>query len=143
VDTPEWKALVSKWRAWEESFDFIQAGHDKKKLDGVKDRPAAVQWWISRGRQGKLPIGDLWEFSINWWKWWIQVNPEWREKTEDGRLKTSGDGPWDKLKISGVNGVLSPPVCLCWWFSADDNVREDARCSSAVTDMTWVLDGLL
>ncbi|KAJ7575252.1 hypothetical protein C8J56DRAFT_745968, partial [Mycena floridula] len=142
VDTLEWKALVAKWRRWEESFGFVQAGHNKAKLSSAKIRPTAVQWWISRGRQGSLNIGDLMRFAEQWWDWWIKVNPEWREKGEDRKLALTGKGPWDKLQISGINGLLSPLMCLFWWSQAVGDMGDDSAWSRAVAEMTWVLNCL-
>ncbi|KAJ7576309.1 hypothetical protein C8J56DRAFT_800375 [Mycena floridula] len=140
VDLPEWETLVEKWWLWEKAFGFEQAGHNKTKL-AMKDRPSAVSWWISRGRKAIPKVTDAATFGKEWWDWWTEVNPGWCEKKETGLYECEGEGSWDVLMVSGINGFLSVLACLHWWFAAGR--KSDALWSQVLVDVTWVLDCLL
>ncbi|KAJ7575912.1 hypothetical protein C8J56DRAFT_801032, partial [Mycena floridula] len=134
---------VEKWLCWEESFGFVKKGHNRVALGGTRVRPAAIQWWIAQGHMGDPDIGDLGLFKEQWWNWWKLVNPDWQEATDNGKLMSTGDGPWDALKISGINGLFSPLICLCWWFQWICHEGENLAWLSTVANMTWVLNCLL
>ncbi|KAJ7576769.1 hypothetical protein C8J56DRAFT_799289 [Mycena floridula] len=141
VKIEEWKELLKKWQTWEGEFGFGQAGHNQTKL-GTKFRPAQVEWWTKRKGLSMPELGDLEAFAKKWWQWWIGVNPEWRSET-DRVLNRNRTGSWDALDISGINGFLSPLMCLRWWFEAGTEVNKDPLWAWAVSDIAWVIEHLL
>ncbi|KAJ7575799.1 hypothetical protein C8J56DRAFT_801068 [Mycena floridula] len=135
--------LLRQWEHWEKGFDFVQGGHDKKKLGGARVRPAEVEWWTKRKRLPTPEIKDVTAFGRKWWDWWIHVNTDWRTRSDNRRLVQEGEGSWDCLTISGVNGLLSALMCLRWWFLADVKTGSDDSWTEAVAEMTWVLEAML
>ncbi|KAJ7600449.1 hypothetical protein C8J56DRAFT_767136, partial [Mycena floridula] len=140
VELPFWDDVVQKWHTWEKLFEFVQAGHDKVKLGGARIRPMEVEWWTKRKRIPTPEIRDVAHFGTQWWNWWREVNPVWRRK-EGNLLGQDGDGSWEVLAISGINRLLSPLMCLRWWFGAGG--EKDPLWREAVSDMSWVLDQLI
>ncbi|KAJ7590354.1 hypothetical protein C8J56DRAFT_715936, partial [Mycena floridula] len=131
--------LLREWEKWEKEFDFRQVGHDKRNLGGARVCPVEVEWWTKRKRLPTPQIQDVTAFGKRWWDWWIYVNPDWRTRTSDGRLKREGEGSWECLTISGLNGFLSALMCLRWWFLADVKRESNDSWTEAVAEMTWVL----
>ena len=73
-----------------------------------------------------------------WWKWWIALNPPWREH-EDGRPVTTGNGDWSTLFKSGRNGFLTVLASLLGLYTA----AESEEWTSALVDVHWVLSEVL
>ncbi|KAJ7599574.1 hypothetical protein C8J56DRAFT_770228, partial [Mycena floridula] len=140
IESEDWRALVQEWKTWEEGFGFVQAGHDGRILGGAKVRPEQVEWWTKRKRVPTPHIANAAAFRKKWWSWWKLLNPDWHTSNEDGTLKQEGEGPWDSLMVSGMNGLLSPLMCLRWWFSAE--VETVNAWEEAVAEMRWVLQSM-
>ncbi|KAJ7593178.1 hypothetical protein C8J56DRAFT_779475, partial [Mycena floridula] len=102
-----------------------------------------VKWWTKRKRLPTPEIKDVEAFGKQWWSWWALVNPEWRIKSKRGWLERAGEGSWEVLMISGLNGLLSPLMCLRWWFSVGSEMEKDDAWVEAVAEMTWVLQCMM
>jgi hypothetical protein len=76
-------------------------------------------------------------------KWWIALQPTWR-RTEDGNLSkdTPDDEKWGGLLKGGTAGIYTVVVALSWWVKALANYADGGDASTAVRDVTWVLDQL-
>ncbi|KAJ7578935.1 hypothetical protein C8J56DRAFT_797063 [Mycena floridula] len=132
--------LVAKWIILERSYGFETSSRGL----ATKKRPDEVKWWIGRGRRVLPTVTDVERFADSWWTWWIYLNPDWREKSEDGtRLLTGGAGKWEKLRLPGLNGVFSVVSCLGWWLSALEGSTPGEAWNSAAEEVLWVLDEML
>ncbi|KAJ6517935.1 hypothetical protein C8R47DRAFT_933869, partial [Mycena vitilis] len=130
---------------WEEAVDLWWAHEKAAAFDGPgkgpmpKMRPKQVAGWVARARTGgpNPPVDDVISFSVAWWKWWVAINPPWRQTDDGRRLKKEGGGEWGAAAQTGPNGFLSVLVCLRWWRDA---VRGDEKeWKEAVEDVVWAL----
>ncbi|KAF8169308.1 hypothetical protein K438DRAFT_1552107, partial [Mycena galopus ATCC 62051] len=103
-----WSALVRQWFLREEGKGFITPvkGHSTKL------RPAQVEAWVQRARNGVPDIKDVLAFAAEWAVWWEDINPPWR-KGSHPMPKTDGD--WTVMNLPGQNGFLNVLICLKWW----------------------------
>ncbi|KAJ7642661.1 hypothetical protein DFH06DRAFT_999755 [Mycena polygramma] len=128
-----WTELVGAWWAREEGAGF--AGTNK--AHPAKKRPTQIKDWVGRARNPNFTpeIPDVEEYGEEWWGWWVDINPAWRQKK---RPMKRGDGPsWACLDINGQNGFLNVLVGLKWW--RDELEEGSPDWEEAVDDVTWVL----
>ncbi|KAJ7664353.1 hypothetical protein DFH06DRAFT_986198 [Mycena polygramma] len=127
----------------------------------MTNRPQQVTTWVNLGRRGRggwisngvgPPIESLAIFDDLWWKWWGGMQPEWRvaDAGTPGRFTRdhypTKKADWACLRHPGKNGFLTVVATLYWWGKATDRERngEDrASWAEAVTDVKWILRGLL
>ncbi|KAJ7788721.1 hypothetical protein B0H14DRAFT_2226447, partial [Mycena olivaceomarginata] len=101
----------------------------------AKKRPQAVGDWVGRARNYTPIIEDVDEFGQEFWTWWININPVWREKK---RPMVRHDGSsWSCMDYKGQNGFLNVLMVLKWWRNALEVASPDWE--EAVNDVTWVL----
>jgi len=89
--------------------------------------------WIKSHR----PVGKgfdikLEQFEIEWWKWWYEIQPEWRK---EAKLLKNGTG-FGELYLSGPNGLFQVIVTLGWWGKVSRTMEWDR----AVDDVLWVTE---
>ncbi|KAJ7711697.1 hypothetical protein B0H14DRAFT_2645637 [Mycena olivaceomarginata] len=61
----------------------------------------------------KIKVKSQEKLVKDWWKWWGCLAPAWRDKDENGVLKTGETkGEWGPLVHPGANGMLT---CFCHW----------------------------
>ena len=77
-------------------------------------------------------------YVAQWWKWWIALNPPWRE-LEDGHPLATGNGDWSSLFKSGRNRFLTILASLLGLYAA----AESEEWTSALVDVHWVLTKVL
>jgi hypothetical protein len=127
----EWMKLVEEWGNFEKQQQFVEV----KRLPS-KGRPEVVTTWISRGRKisCRPEINDLKAYETQFKTWWVGLQPDWRVMNGEV-VKTSVEGDWDCLRLSGCNGFLSILAALFFWGIAARNkpVRRKVW-SSAVED---------
>ncbi|KAJ7789649.1 hypothetical protein B0H14DRAFT_3502765 [Mycena olivaceomarginata] len=81
VDIPEWTAVVNTWGALEKAVS-----EKTPVVLSTRGRPAAVGWWVQRGRKdGRIPANlssddEKEDFYEGVMKWWLEVNPAWRKE---------------------------------------------------------------
>ncbi|KAJ6453228.1 hypothetical protein C8R47DRAFT_997832, partial [Mycena vitilis] len=134
-----WKKVVDMWWMREKAAAF--GGPAKGPM--VKLRPKEVKGWVARARTGgpSPAIVDAYTFAASWWKWWVAINPPWRQLEGGNRLKKEGDGDWSSLAQTGPNGMLNVLICLCWWR---DILRSDFEdWEEALADVNWVLKAIV
>ncbi|KAF7342848.1 hypothetical protein MSAN_02000900 [Mycena sanguinolenta] len=126
-----WQSLVGVWWAREERAGFVgtRQGHPARK------RPKAIGDWVSRARNHTPVVEDAEEFGKEFWVWWIDINPSWREKKRP-MLRNDGKN-WLCLDYKGQNGFLNVLMLLKWWRDAMEEGSPDWE--EAVNDVTWVL----
>ncbi|KAJ6487265.1 hypothetical protein C8R47DRAFT_979203 [Mycena vitilis] len=125
------------------------------------NRPQQVATWVNLGRGGRggwisngvgPPIESLTIFDDLWWKWWGGMQPEWRvaDAGTPGRFTRdrypTKKADWACLRHPGKNGFLTVVATLYWWGKATDrerNSEDRASWAEAVTDVKWILRGLL
>ncbi|KAJ7750927.1 hypothetical protein DFH07DRAFT_541870 [Mycena maculata] len=119
-------ALLSVFLELEGVYGWLNCGG---KGLGTLHRPPQVAAWVTagRGRGGAMGNGvgpaipSLAEFEDLWWKWWGELQPDWRvSDPQPGRLKrdmwpAGGLENWQTLRHPGPNGALSLIATLCWW----------------------------
>jgi hypothetical protein len=105
-------------------------------------RPSEVATWLKGGRRpdaALMPaLEDYHSFGKLWNKWWIGMQPSWRENA------TSHDVPpganWSPLLNGGPNGILIAILALAWWNRrVVDDDSERASIQSAIDEVSWVL----
>ncbi|KAJ7711718.1 hypothetical protein B0H16DRAFT_1343518 [Mycena metata] len=144
-------ALLGALVTLETTFGFDKA--IQSSLPRGTKRPQQIQKWISRGRSKvkKVPaIDDLAAYAKEWTAWWDALQPEWRKRDHrSGQWAMGGDveyGPddkWGDLDAPGPNGCLSLVAGLYFWGVCEDQSEEvKTRWTTAVLDVTWMLEGL-
>ncbi|EIW86725.1 hypothetical protein CONPUDRAFT_148784 [Coniophora puteana RWD-64-598 SS2] len=139
-----YRRLLEEYVRLESSSNFSSPQGPAGTLDS-KERPTEVPWWIARKRkQGVRPtIKDLDKYLEQWWKWWIQLQPEWRELPMPSGISPSSlpreDGDWTALDKPGINGFLSLMVSLKWGGSETHGASTDPQWLAAVEDIQWVM----
>ncbi|KAJ7601289.1 hypothetical protein DFH06DRAFT_1026821, partial [Mycena polygramma] len=131
----------------EESAGFENDDHTP--LPASKHRPTQVQKWI-QGKRGEkmktLPeVKNVVTYSKQWYKWWDDLQPSWRQRDANGKWITGGEygSDWGKLDCAGINGSLSIVAALYFWGAAPTHTEETrAVWNEAVEDVTWILEGV-
>ncbi|KAJ7049614.1 hypothetical protein C8F01DRAFT_1001792, partial [Mycena amicta] len=107
-------------------------------------RPKQVYHWVKNRRIAKpayCAVGNTVTYGNHWWKWWANMQPDWRGSV-DG---TPGDGEvhgsWDGLYVSGVNGMLNVVASLYWWGREEKVLGDEPSMEwiQATEDVAWVL----
>ncbi|KAJ7740332.1 hypothetical protein B0H16DRAFT_1758051 [Mycena metata] len=133
----EWAACVDIFFDFEAAWGYVDAGGQIT----TRARPAAVEWWLGRGRNwDKTPdLGALGNsktqetFVAEWWTWWLGVQPE-------------EEGDWTPLlRLHGRNGLLQLMATLLWWGETAEKKTpmDQLEWSAGVDDVTRVLTELL
>jgi hypothetical protein len=80
---------------------------------------------------------------MHWWKWWSNLQPEWREKSPQGIVVCNHEisGNWASLKVGGKNGIVTVMMSLGWWGAVAKG--DSAEWIAAVEDVTFALRGCL
>ncbi|KAJ7633593.1 hypothetical protein DFH06DRAFT_1004174 [Mycena polygramma] len=163
-DTPEWlrvalsyltardlgchyTSLLQALVRLEESVGFEKDKHVSLPRSTV--RPDEVSVWI-RGARGvkmkALPkVVKLEAYATQWWKWWDELQPAWRQRGEDGKWVVGGGYGTDfgKLDCSGPNGTICIVAALYFWGSSTSHTSESrAIWEGAVQDVAWMLEGV-
>jgi hypothetical protein len=141
---PLFQEILCHFIEIETTSDFA----DGKKGFSKAGRPDELGKWIAAGCWRRTPpvITNVKNFTNIWWKWWIGLQPEWREELEGGRLARAMYGnDWETLTLPGPNGWLSVVACLYWWGCA---VRESttnlvAEYEDALHDVIFMMQGLV
>ncbi|KAJ7225330.1 hypothetical protein GGX14DRAFT_348582 [Mycena pura] len=90
---PAYRDLVEALVELEQAYGFLDKGQ-KIALNG---RPSQIAAWFKEGRKWKakpeLRINDLDAFAEKWGRWWDAMQPDWRERGEDGkRARVASEG---------------------------------------------------
>ncbi|KAL0562579.1 SERTA domain-containing protein 3, partial [Marasmius crinis-equi] len=96
--------LTEVWLMFEKRLGY-GFGADRLTTD---ERPEQVSTWIANARRSNFPgtITDIDDYAKKMEHWWWNCNPEWR-RLRDWKLTKHGDGPWEELRVSGVNGIVN------------------------------------
>ena len=108
----------------------------------ANDRPKEVHWWIKRNKSiEKFPlIENPSEYGATWKRWWIAIQPEWREG--ESFVKTvPADADWTNLRCGGSNGLALVVMALSWWVGATGT--PDSDLTAAIDDVKWVVSELV
>ncbi|KAL0572313.1 SERTA domain-containing protein 3 [Marasmius crinis-equi] len=106
--------VMKHWVRFEKGAGFIERG--RLTTEG---RPAQVGVWIGQARRAHFTpdIRDVVEYGKQVKRWWWHCAPEWRQVKGSDELRR-GKGPWEELRVSGVNGWTSIMAALGWWMGA-------------------------
>ncbi|KAJ7623834.1 hypothetical protein DFH06DRAFT_1008703, partial [Mycena polygramma] len=135
----KWEKVVELWWTRETAAAF--GGPPKGAKPNL--RPKEVKGWVARARTGgpSPAIVDVYSFAADWWKWWVAINPSWRQLEGGRHLKKEGEGDWGSAAHTGPNGMLNVLVCLRWWR---DVLRgEFGDWEEALADVEWVLNEVM
>lgn len=83
----------------------------------------------------RLANVDFRKYQEQWLGWWDVVNPDWRERGDDG-LSRSGDGSWDSMLHAGSNGFVNILAGLIGYWE----VAEAEKWMESAQDVAWVLE---
>ncbi|KAF9035674.1 hypothetical protein BDZ89DRAFT_928156, partial [Hymenopellis radicata] len=154
IGSPEWYDLLNVWTRVEGLAQFrlgtvILGGHSDL-------RPMALTEWVNTKRKQPIVIEkkNLKSFASEFWAWWIDLQPEWRDVaglqgplTSTHRSAPNGRS-WGVLSdAKGRNRMVSVIACLAWWGvhhvveSGPAALRAQWR--DAVEDVRYVLNGVL
>ncbi|KAJ7024607.1 hypothetical protein C8F04DRAFT_1239575 [Mycena alexandri] len=131
-------------------FEVDEAERQQMPVGKRAGRPAVISAWIkgSRGTKTKTPpiVEDIDKFVKEWDFWWDAVQPQWRQRDNNGRWHVDEfyRQEWGALDCSGANGCLSAVAGLYFWGVAAKAGSEAqmARWDHAVQDVVWVPQGL-
>lgn len=84
------------------------------------------------------------EFGEAWWKWWIGLQPDWREGSELV-MEPPEEFDWGELEKGGPNGLFLLLLSLGWWGAgAQGEAEEHAEaCAQAYESFNWALSHIL
>jgi hypothetical protein len=147
VEGGTWKSAVDAWLTLEHATGFQVSG----KALPAGGRPAAVSWWVQRGRgTTRIPASlgsedEREDFYAAVVSWWLSVNPVWRKEGVEnaegfearGLIQRSG-GDLETLP-SGLNGLTSVLACLAWWYRVAGVSEGAPSWRKLVEDVVWVL----
>ncbi|KAJ7718507.1 hypothetical protein B0H14DRAFT_2412479 [Mycena olivaceomarginata] len=139
----EWDAVVETWTQLEKVYAFQTSSANLPSPGKV--RPEEVHQWLknSRSTTKKIKVKSQEKLVKDWWKWWGCLAPAWRDKEENGVLKTGETkGEWGPLVHPGANGMLTVLLPLVWWKEGEPDAASESWLA-AVRDVLWVLQGLL
>jgi hypothetical protein len=131
-----WAACLDKYLDFEAACGYSDTGGQIT----TEDRPAAVAWWLGRGRKWDKTVdvgvlGDVHAaetFVAMWWKWWVKVQP--KDRADWGPM----------VKLHGKTGILQVMATLLWWREAvSENPLQEMEWETAVEDVSGVLTELL
>lgn len=109
-----------------------------------KTRPKEVSDWIQSARPfNHKSIGNLPDFETRIRDWWWQIQPQGRTRGENGWPLQQDDAAvdWEKARFSGLNGMWSIMIALCWWGVSlqTDSTRDGSDWKLALYDVRYVL----
>ncbi|KAJ3817804.1 hypothetical protein F5880DRAFT_1492359, partial [Lentinula raphanica] len=114
-------------------------------------RPAVIAWWFrNRKPVYRSPPADIFgtvdDFASQWWTWWSDINPTWRQRHfETGRVILAPDsddqGEWKELLRPGQCGMFSVLMTLFWWNQHLSS--PSSEWTAALQDVTWVFEELV
>ncbi|KAF9005823.1 hypothetical protein BDZ89DRAFT_932286, partial [Hymenopellis radicata] len=119
---PEWVNLLHLWTRFEGLEEFRLG----KVILGYQSslKPASLTQWVNTRRKDAIvvPKKELKRFAAEFWAWWIDLQPEWRDVaglegplTSEHRHPSNGRD-WGQLGLAkGRNGMVSVIACLAWW----------------------------
>ncbi|KAF9012273.1 hypothetical protein BDZ89DRAFT_963570 [Hymenopellis radicata] len=154
IASPDWVNLLRVWTQVEGLAEFRLG----KVILGYQStlKPDALTQWVNIRRRTPIVLTkrQLKGFAGDFWAWWIDLQPEWRDVagchgplTLEHRPLPAGRN-WGQLAdAKGRNGVVSVIACLAWW--GVHHVVESgpavlrAEWYEAVADVTYVLDSIL
>ena len=88
-------------------------------------------------------IDNIEDFEEQWVEWWSVCQPEWRDTDCWPFPQEDTVGcDWGDLPDGGKDGLFLVMVSLGWWIYARDPA-EDSRVDDIISDVTWVIDGLV
>ncbi|KDR84213.1 hypothetical protein GALMADRAFT_54578 [Galerina marginata CBS 339.88] len=130
--------MLAAWLKFEEAHGF----NGMSRL-GAAHRPASVSKWIQRARSPDYrPQFDTKEFQTDFWKWWIALQPDWRQ-IKAGTASRDVSGDWGALDKPGANGLASVVAGLFFWgHGLGDKRKASSSWTSAVDDVSWVFKQL-
>jgi hypothetical protein len=95
--------------------------------------------WLQGGRKyNAIPeLTNTTGLKDEWMKWWVSMQPTWRQVNGTGSLPVSLANAKAKdeiasIKKSGPSGLVTVLIGLKWWASLREN---DEEWAAAVTDL--------
>jgi hypothetical protein len=78
---------------------------------------------------------------MQWRKWWIAIQPEWRLTDEHWPLlrEVPLGSDWSSFLCGGPNGLFLVILTLFWWAQATQTDHSQEEFLSAVSDVHWVM----
>lgn len=138
-----YKATVELWVEFEQLIDV--QGNKKTRL-ATSERPPALKAWLllPRNLSRPPPLGKLAIYSSMWNAWWRVLQPAWRVETA-GRLSSRKmpEETWRELMKGGEDGFSFLLLSLAWWIDQAKLKSQQAECTRALKDVSWVLEQLV
>lgn len=134
---PQWHLLLEAWLIFEKERSFNEKA--KPWLSSL-ERPDVVGQWIKQGRcvTWRPDAGGFENFKSEFNSWWRSLQPTWRVEGGAG-LKRDASNNWDRLRCSGINGVLSAIAALFFWAHAGFDNAPSPAWDAAVSDVLYAL----
>ncbi|KAJ7825747.1 hypothetical protein B0H14DRAFT_2164473, partial [Mycena olivaceomarginata] len=133
----EWDAVVETWTQLEKVYAF------QTSVSRLRSGKATTTYLHPLMQSANLPspgkVRPEEKLVKDWWKWWGCLAPAWRDKDENGVLKTGETkGEWGPLVHPGANGMLTVLLPLVWWKEGEPADMESESWLAAVCDVLWV-----
>ncbi|VDC01776.1 unnamed protein product [Peniophora sp. CBMAI 1063] len=148
-DRSSWDKLIDVWMTFEKQNGFRQGNTRIYRLS-TGNRPMGVKEWVdNRRRDPNHPIAkekNSVSFSQSWRKWYLSLQPSWRDTTSWPleQPEAHGEFIWLPLRKYGPTGVTQLLFTLGHWATLEPmpiEVLADWR--HAIKDLTWVLEQMI
>lgn len=143
----EWKECVYGYISFEECWHF----EDGDRMP-AKKRPQVIADFMKTHRNWNkmMEVGDVAEFSSEWWVYWKSLQPEDRWITGDlcmpKQVNWGGTGKWGGVgSLSGKNGLILIMGTLLLWGVAAHKAGDEAILDwqVAVDDVSWAYNSII
>ncbi|KAI0691767.1 hypothetical protein BC835DRAFT_1307434 [Cytidiella melzeri] len=106
----QWTRMIENWSLLEKALGF----NAKQKPFTRTGRPQAISLWNQNARKRSVVIkpDKHAEFTGEWFVWWKEINPKWRQQDDDKHLLIGGTGDWTDMFKPGPCGFLLVLKCL-------------------------------
>jgi hypothetical protein len=148
----EYRDIVSKWLNLERTTTWESPPLGLKP----ENQPNALSVWQKKRYSGREPdfsaIEFVASFSVEVWRWWISLQPEWRRIAPGGKLSSPNlkvvRTDWILLDKKGVNGWFGLLVCMKWWglglnYMTEEQEELKRDWVRAIHDISVMMDGLV
>ncbi|KAJ3711801.1 hypothetical protein C8R42DRAFT_728485 [Lentinula raphanica] len=148
----QWNKALSALVTLERSYDFRDPSGKGAAFSAAKGvRPPLVEWYFKNRKNVETTLKHHFDglsvqtLGDDLGKWWSVINPEWRERDNQGRIVTGGDGEgtWDGIHKPGQCGMVTVLLCVRWWYlRVGDDSEQMEKCLLLLSDVGAVIEDM-
>ncbi|KAF8872319.1 hypothetical protein CPB84DRAFT_1753656 [Gymnopilus junonius] len=135
---------VSKEGGWQNLVVSLLKFEMENKVTGnlpTTSRPEVIAAWIKSKKKDVMPKINADEYGSSFTAWWIAIQPKWRLADDSSfvySMPASED--WCFLHKGGSSGLYIVVIALSWWVKALTLGESQIRVSTAIHNITWVIN---